>query len=64
MWCYIRTAMEGMEQTVSALSNGFHISYSQCGDKQLAVLVVPGGELCFDPPAKYSFDGVTEKVKL
>ena len=39
------------------------IHWLQCGEKERAVLAVPDSAVCFEPPSKFSIDGVTEKVK-
>ena len=39
------------------------INWLQCGEKERAVLAVPDSAVCFEPPSKFSIDGVTEKVK-
>ena len=40
-----------------------NIEIFQCGEKERAVLAVPDAAVCFEPPSKFSIDGVTEKVK-
>jgi len=34
----------------------------KCGEKERAVLAVPDAAVCFEPPSKFSIDGVTEKL--
>ena len=40
-----------------------HRNVLQCGEKERAVLAVPDAAVCFEPPSKFSIDGVTEKVE-
>ena len=35
----------------------------QCGEKERAVVAFADTSVCFEPPSKFSIDGVTEKVK-
>ena len=34
----------------------------QCGEKERAVVAFADTSVCFEPPSKFSIDGVTEKV--
>jgi hypothetical protein len=36
--------------------------YTQCGDRQQAVVALPGANPVFENPISFTLDGVTEKV--